>query len=124
MNGTDNSVLIVEDDPSTRFLLLALMKRNGLPSSVASNAQEAMAVLGERSFGLIILDLMLPGVTGHEVIAFLRSEGRSERVIVCTAAGPPAIAEIDRSVVNAVVQKPFDVEELTAIVMQTLKEPK
>jgi DNA-binding NtrC family response regulator len=122
MNIKAKTILIVEDDPSTRSLLVALMRRDRLDSAVASNAQEALALLRERTFDLILLDLMLPGVSGHEVIAFVQAEGRSERVIVCTAAGPRATAEINRSVVSAVVQKPFDVDELTLLVAKILRD--
>jgi DNA-binding NtrC family response regulator len=122
MSDDPKTILIVEDDPSTRSLLVALMRRDRLESAVASNAQEALALLRERTFDLILLDLMLPGVSGHEVVAFVRAEGRGEPVIVCTAAGPRATAEIDRSTVSAVIQKPFDVDELMSVVASILKK--
>jgi DNA-binding NtrC family response regulator len=122
MDDNAKTILIVEDDASTRSLLVALMRRDRLESAVASNAQEALALLRERTFDLILLDLMLPGVSGHDVIAFVQAEGRRERVIVCTAAGPRAMAAIDRSVVSAVIQKPFDVDELTAVVARILRD--
>ncbi|MEO8033821.1 MAG: response regulator [Acidobacteriota bacterium] len=115
------AILIVEDDPSTRLLLVTLLKRLGAECVVAPNGAEAMVLLRERAFDLIILDLMMAGVSGYDVIAFLQAEGRRERVIVCTAAGPRSTAELDRSIVRAVVTKPFDILEFTAIVDHHLK---
>jgi CheY-like chemotaxis protein len=111
------SVLIVEDDPATQQLLVALMRRDGLAATVAANGGEAIQKLGGTGYDVIILDLMMPSVGGREVIQYLATNARSEKVIVCTAAGPRMTAEVDQSpVVSAVVRKPFDIDELTRAV--------
>lgn len=116
------SILIVEDDSGTQLLLATLTKRNGLEPLVSSNGKDAMELLKARTFDLIILDLMMPGASGFDVLAFLQSETRSERVIVCTAAGPSSIAGIDSTYVRAVIRKPFDIDEFAATVAEALKE--
>ncbi|HEV7768482.1 MAG TPA: response regulator [Thermoanaerobaculia bacterium] len=119
---TRKTILIVEDDGGTQLLLATLTRRSGLEPVVASNGKDAMALLKERTFDLIILDLMMPGASGFDVLAFLESETRSERVIVCTAAGPNSIAGIDSTAVSAVIRKPFDIDEFAATVAEALKE--
>lgn len=116
------TILIVEDDAGTQLLLVALMRRSQLEAVVASNGQEAMALLRQRRFAVVILDLMMPGANGQEVIAFLQAEKRNERVIVCTAAGPRSTEGIDPSSVAAIVRKPFDIDEFAAIVADALKD--
>jgi CheY-like chemotaxis protein len=111
------SVLIVEDDPATQQLLVALMRRDGLAATVATNGADAMQKLDGSGYDVIILDLMMPAVGGREVIQYLSRNDRAEKVIVCTAAGPRMTAEIDQSPhVSAVVRKPFDIDELTRAV--------
>ncbi len=110
------SVLIVDDDGPTQQLLVALMRRNGFSSVVAANGAEAINVLSSTEFAVIILDLMMPTVHGQAVIEYLAREKKSIPVIVCTAAGPRTTNAIDRRVVKAIVRKPFDIDELTAIV--------
>jgi len=115
------SILIVEDDAGTQLLLVALMRRSHLEPVVASNGQEAIALLRQRRFAVVILDLMMPEASGHDVIAFLQSENRNERVVVCTAAGPRQTGGINASQVAAIVRKPFDIDELAAVVADALK---
>ncbi len=116
------SILIAEDDAGTQLLLVALLRRSQLEPVVTSNGQEAIALLRQRRFAVVILDLMMPGANGLEVIAFLQSEKRNERVIVCTAAGPRSTDGIDVSSVAAIVRKPFDIDEFAAVVADALKD--
>lgn len=110
-------VLLVDDDPPTQKLLEALMKRQGLPSRTVSNGAEAIACIEkDGNFSCIILDLMMPTVGGREVIAFLGRERRDLPVIICTASGARSTDDLDTSVVRAIVRKPFDIDELAAIV--------
>lgn len=117
------TILIVEDDGGTQLLMATLTRRSGLEPIVASNGKDAMALLKERTFDLIILDLMMPGASGFDVLAFLESETRGERVIVCTAAGPHSIAGIDSTSVHSVIRKPFDIDEFATTVAAALREP-
>ena len=93
------------------------MKHQGLRSTIVSNGVEAIALLQQDGqFACIILDLMMPTVNGREVIDFLARERRSTPVIVCTAAGVRSTEGLDSAVVRAIVRKPFDIDELAAIV--------
>jgi two-component system response regulator MprA len=112
MNETDGrTVLIVEDDEATQHLLMALMERSGFESTVAANGAEAIDLLGTTTYGAIILDLMMPSVGGAEVMDFLQREERRDPVIICTARVNPT-AGVPQSLVRAVVQKPFDIDQL------------
>ena len=116
------SILIVEDDPGTQLLLATLMRRNGYETSVSSNGAQAIDTLKQRMFDVVILDLMMPAVSGSDVIAFLGDAKRRERVVVCTAAGPRTSAGIDMRVVKAIVRKPFDIDQLTSTITAVLEE--
>jgi len=109
-------ILIVDDDEPTRGLLMAVLRRSGYESELASDGAEAITLLREREYRAVILDLMMPAVSGHDVIEFLSSESRHVPVVVCTAAGGANTAGFDTSVVKAVVRKPFDIEQLVMTV--------
>ena len=109
-------ILIVDDDEPTQSLLRAVLRRCGYASEVASNGREAMAMLQAKRYAAVILDMMMPEVGGHDVIAFLGTTSNPLPVIVCSAAGPAALAGFDATVVKAVVRKPFDVDQLVAVV--------
>ena len=111
------TVLIVDDDLPTQKLLEAVMRRNGLDAVIAPSGLHAIDIIDARTdLGCIILDLMMPKVDGAAVIAHLASTGREIPVIVCTAVGPRHTPDFDPRLVRAVVRKPFDIEQLIAIV--------
>ena len=113
-------VLIVEDDAATQYLLVALLKREGFDSVIAGDGKKAIDVLREDAFSVIILDLMMPSVGGGEVIDFLNDQKRSDKIIVCTAAGPQLTDEINSGLVKAVVRKPFDIDTLMTAVTSVI----
>ena len=113
-------ILIVEDDVPTQFLFKALLTRYGHTVEIAQSGAEGIARLRDGDYALVILDLMMPGVSGLEVIDALRASGRSIPVIVCTAAGPIVTKGLDESVVRSIIRKPFEIDELTATVAALL----
>jgi CheY-like chemotaxis protein len=116
------TVLIIDDDAPTRGLLTAVIVRAGLAAVVASDGAMAIEMIKTRDdLCCIVLDLMMPVVDGTAVLAHLSSVKSNVPVIVCTAAGPRQTPEFDLAIVRAVIQKPFDVEQLAAMV-QSLSE--
>jgi two-component system, OmpR family, response regulator AdeR len=108
------SILVVEDDPAICTLLEALMRRRGYACDVVSDGNEAIRRLRCRPYSAILLDLMLPGAFGFDVIRFLRAERPSmtSRVVVMTAASNATLRDFDASGIRAVLRKPFDIQEL------------
>lgn len=115
------AVLIVEDDPPTRHLLEALVRRHHYEAVAAGDGRTALQSLETRDFEVILLDLLLPEVDGLEIL--LRVERTApqllHRVIVVTAALPAEYfaCEPIRSVWS-IVRKPF---ELSALEEQLLE---
>lgn len=109
-------ILIVEDDEPTQNLLRVVMQRFGHSSEIASNGAEAIELLGRGDYAVVILDLMMPNVSGYDVLDYLASAPRRTPVIVCTAAGTAGTATLDPTIVKAVLRKPFDIDELATTV--------
>ena len=108
-------VLVVEDDEPTQHLLRVVLRRSGHESDFASNGHEAIARLEAGSYAAIILDMMMPGSGGDDVLAYLATR-EPVPVIVCSAAGPAALAGLDMRLVKAIVRKPFDIDQLVATI--------
>jgi CheY-like chemotaxis protein len=114
-------ILIVDDDEPTQKLLQALMRRNGHETVLASNGREAIDLLRDGDFSLVILDLMMPTVAGRDVIDFLSTAPSYPPVILCTAAGPASTRDVNLDIVKAVVRKPFDIDQLSALAAELMK---
>ncbi len=78
--------LIVEDDPSTQRLLAALIAAEGMDVALADDGEVAIEMLSSDTFSVILLDIVLPRVSGTAVMEYLRATNPSmlERVIVVT----------------------------------------
>ncbi len=116
---TENcSVLVTEDDPSIRNLLAAAFRRRRLKLATASDGQQALELLQRQEWLVLVLDLMMPTVTGWEVISWLAEhpERKPNTVIVITATERSLLQNLDPTVVNAVIFKPFDIVQLAAYV--------
>lgn len=111
-------VLVVDDDVALRDLIAAILGRERLQADTASDGEKAVEKLGSHRYSVLILDLMMPKLSGWEVIGWLKAnpERRPRTVIVNTAADRSVLNEVDPDVVNAIFVKPFDVTELGAYV--------
>ena len=109
-------ILIVDDDEPTQNLLRAVLRRCGHAAEVASNGREAIALLQAKQYVAVILDVMMPEVGGRDVVTFLAGTPSPVPVVICSAAGLSALSGFDPRVVQAIVRKPFDIDELAATI--------
>lgn len=109
------SVLVVDDDPDVREGLQLFLEREGYAVSTAEDGQEALEMLARSRPGLILLDLMMPVMSGFD---FLQARAQREElaaipVVVISAWGWVAA---DLQGVAAVISKPFRPSELIRVV--------
>src|SRR6186713_1646732 len=82
------SVLVVDDEPTIGEVVSAYLRRAGYDTRVARDGPAALAAVAERSPDLIVLDLMLPGIDGLEVMRRVRERpDRTSAIILLTARG-------------------------------------
>ena len=115
-------ILVVEDDRTLRQALTFNLSREDYDVRVAVDGEHALAAGRDPTLDLILLDVMLPAMSGLEVLRRLRSEGISTPVIVVSAKGD----EIDRVVglkvgADDYVSKPFSRPELLARIEAVLR---
>jgi two-component system response regulator ResD len=116
-----DTVLVVDDDATTRDVIVRYLEREGFEALEAEDGGRARAVIESAEPSLVILDLMLPGIDGLSVIRWMRSTGWTP-VIMLTALGE----ETDRIVglelgADDYVTKPFSPRELVARVKTVLR---
>ena len=112
-------VLIAEDDEALRAMTGALLRRAGYEIDFAADGEEAIESVGAKAYDCILLDLMMPTASGFEVLAWMHRERKglaARRVIILTAMAGAALTNLTPERVFAVVRKPFDVDELRALV--------
>jgi two-component system, OmpR family, response regulator ResD len=114
------SVLVVDDEPTIGEVVSAYLERAGYETRVAADGLEAIAAVAERRPDLIVLDLMLPGLDGLEVMRRVRD--RSTAIILLTAKGEESDRVIGlRLGADDYVVKPFSPAELVARVDAVLR---
>ena len=111
-------VLAVEDDVPIRRLLVSALTRAGLTVASARDGTEAIEAMQKETYTVLLLDLMMPRMSGWDVIEWLKAHptSRPRSVIVLSAGKPDLLDSLEPAIVNAVVLKPFDLHELTAYV--------
>lgn len=112
-------VLIAEDEEPIALALSFIVEDAGYLPLIASNGQQALELARTRHPVLIITDLMMPRMTGRELIAALRQENSAPRtpIIIMTAAGRAYLTDIDA---DAVLSKPFDITTVEALLRRFL----
>ncbi len=118
------SILIVEDDPALVEVLTYNLSSQGFQPAVAGDGESAMVMVEEQQPDLVILDWMLPNLSGIEVCRRIRRrpEGRSLPIIMLTARGEETdrIHGLDSGADDYVV-KPFSPSELVARIRAVLR---
>jgi len=113
---TQPLVLVVEDDPMIAQLLVLMFRSQGYHGVIAPDGASAAAQLQTMQPDLITLDLNLPGMSGAQLLADLRATPATAAlpVIIISACSDIEPAISDRA--QAVLCKPFGIEELMAVV--------
>ncbi|MFO1051115.1 MAG: response regulator transcription factor [Planctomycetota bacterium] len=115
-------ILIVEDDATLRDGLQLALRGQDLVAETAADGHLARRLLGALSFDLVVLDLMLPGPSGLELLRELRARDRSTPVIVLTARADESDKVLALELgADDYVTKPFGLRELIARVRAHLR---
>jgi DNA-binding response OmpR family regulator len=122
MSFKDKNILIVEDEPSLIFTLRDTLENEGYIVHVKEKGQDALNFIKDLTPDLLILDIMLPGMSGYEVCKRIREDKYTFPIIMLTARDQ----EIDRVTglnigADDYMVKPFGVKELLARIQARLR---
>src|ERR1051326_5344338 len=116
------SVLVVDDDPNIRKMIIAALRREGYQFAEAPNGKEALDIMRAQHPSVVVLDLMMPIVSGWEVLQERENDPqlRDIPVIIVSATRAPEIASAVDKGICAFLPKPFDITALSALVRSCL----
>jgi two-component system cell cycle sensor histidine kinase/response regulator CckA len=115
------TVLVVEDDAAVRQGLSRLLERSGFRALTADDAESALALLAGVAVDLVILDAVLPGLSGLAAFRTIRERHPGARVVVVSGYGEGQMdPELRREPGTTFLQKPFTHLELLEVVQRVL----
>ena len=117
------TILVVDDDRDIRELMEAILEAAGHDVTLAADGQEGLSKLKRRAYDLVVLDIMMPTMSGYEVLEQIRAmpSRASTPVIVVTAKHDPTgvMREVKGGALDHLA-KPFLPEELEDVVARAL----
>jgi DNA-binding NtrC family response regulator len=115
-------ILVVDDEALNRDLLQQMLEREGYQVAIAANGQEALALLRQETFHVVLTDLKMPGMTGVEVIRELKMLAPFTMGIIHTAYGSVETAvEAMKAGAYDYVTKPVMRDELLVVIQRALE---
>jgi DNA-binding response OmpR family regulator len=117
------TILVVDDTANIRQILVHLLEKEGYQTVQAKDGEEALSLVRMQKFDLVLLDIMMPKMTGYMVCEALRSRSDTRRlpVVMVTARGSKdAVLEAIRAGADDYVVKPFTSDVLLAKIRKVL----
>ena len=125
--GAENNrrVLIIDDEAAVARSIVRILRAAGYETETALDGFQGGSLLIKYQPALVTLDLRMPGVSGYDVLKFIRSTPETEhiKVIVISALDQQSLQRALDEGADAVLTKPFDNETLTATIEQLLPLP-
>jgi CheY-like chemotaxis protein len=113
--GRGTRILLVDDNAVVRDMLVDLVSSLGYSADAASGGVEALALFDRGRYDIVLTDLLMPGMSGWEVLAAVRQRDPQMPIIIIT--GTPAIGDPRAALPGvAVLRKPVDVTLLDTMI--------
>lgn len=120
--GPQSRVLVVDDEPAIRALVAKIVERAGHPVDTARDGADAIAMMDQTDYAVIVLDLMMPNIDGYGLIEHLKArEGAKPAVIVISAGDSGALRQLDGAMVHSILRKPFDIDVLGDLITAAVR---
>ena len=108
----EKRILVVDDDDAIRTLVSTVLRRRGFSVDSACNGAEALEHIARCRHSLIVLDLMMPRMSGYDVLDHLMTVPSAGRPLVLVLTAGIQSRVFDPGLVVGTIQKPFDIELL------------
>lgn len=117
------TVLLVDDEVLTLRPLARILRYEGFQTDWADRGDTALEKLRARDFDFLLLDLLMPGMTGLDVLRALRSFEHRPVVVVCSGSGDESLEAACRLGADAVLPKPVNLEHLLTLLRSKSRTP-
>jgi DNA-binding response OmpR family regulator len=117
------AILLIEDDPVISELLVEYLSGEGYAVTTAADGVAALDALDARSFALIVTDALAeqrPPAERWTQLETIRRAACGLPIIICTAHSPDAYVDYAARGFDALLTKPFDLEDLLALIVHTI----
>lgn len=115
------NILIVEDDNDINKLLNEIMNSDGYTTKSAYSGTEALIYLEMQNFDVVLLDLMIPGLSGEELLLKIRQNKNMPVIIISAKDDKHTKIDMLKNGADDFISKPFDVDEVLARVESNLR---
>jgi DNA-binding response OmpR family regulator len=116
--NTERRILVVDDEAAERDILALEFKMNGFRVYTSGGGRDAISQASKERPDAIILDLLMPGINGYDVLANLRKSEEFARTAIIVRSGKAYKPDIDRALhmgADAYITKPGELEELVRL---------
>jgi DNA-binding response OmpR family regulator len=113
--NNDNKILIVEDDSDISDLLASLLSSYGCNPICTYKLEELWEIILKHDIKLALVDIMLPGIDGREVVRKMKTQDCNFPIYFMTGYSNKLTVE-DNDIVDGILSKPFTVDELSSII--------
>jgi DNA-binding response OmpR family regulator len=110
MTEREHRILVVDDDDAIRTLLFTVLRRRAFSVDTARDGAAALDLIGNCSYSVILLDLMMPRLNGWEVLDDLATRPPAVRPLVLVLTAGIELRAFPPGLVAATIHKPFDVD--------------
>lgn len=119
-------VMVADDEPNIRTTISDVLRKYGAKATMAANGAEAIALVEKQEFNLVLSDIKMPDKTGYDVFAAARKKWPAIPIILMTGFGYDpnhSIVRASQEGLQAVLFKPFKVDQLLTEVRKALQHP-
>lgn len=124
-NNSDNTILLVEDEPINQLVVGSLLKKAGYNYDLAENGQDAFQLASSHLYKLILMDIELPDMTGIEVTYKIRGNGEPQKhvpiVALTSHTDKKTKDQCFQSGMDGFANKPISQSDLGAIIHKYIK---
>ncbi|HUU02721.1 MAG TPA: response regulator [Myxococcota bacterium] len=116
-------ILVLDDDPETLEVYRFILVKEGYDVEVATSPQTGLKLLEKRQFNILLLDLVMPGMSGIEVLEKVREKDKDLAIVVLTgyASVETAVASL-KGGVSDYIEKPIDQRKLVETLKKVVEE--
>ncbi|OGR86915.1 MAG: hypothetical protein A3A86_06510 [Elusimicrobia bacterium RIFCSPLOWO2_01_FULL_60_11] len=126
VKNKDIDILIAEDDKDIAELMTAMLQKQGYSVKVTHNGAKAVQMIGKNSPDLVILDIMMPGMSGTEVLLKIKSTPKTQHIPVLMCSVLNDMDRVEKCFkwgASDYVIKPFDTTRLNRKIQNILSQP-